>query len=628
MPKHPIIPPKFDVATLRVVREYMAGFAFRPDHAPRLDRTLGQIVTSLQATLLADDVTLWAPDHGPEGAEVADGSRWQAAYSTLPSDVLRAIGEEQLAPAGAWRPPTVEASFVRDLAAAERPQGAWSAAVLAGRGVQWLWHLPLRAVSQRLHTPDNVVAVAELAFRDAPHAAAIHPEALALCAELAAKAIERTLWTEQDLVIREVFSVLDLMDADRFTAMDRLARVIAEALHFEACTILLADDHGQHLQIVGSTGIESPLPRRSMKFSYDHSCSGWVARERRVLAVEDLDTCPHHTGSKFSDIVSTKSMRQYLGAPLVSASDALLGVVRLRNKRAPASPNTPDPAAAHAGPRGLTLLDQVRIDRVGRVIAPLLAAMLRERRTASTLERVRHDMDVPAIMIRDSAGILLRRAPEQFAAQMEDVYQRLEDMGSLADILMVNSELMRLADLSEIRLEPEHILPLGEFVAKLCKMLSPAARRKNLAGILYNEGSFHSIPRLWLDPRIIQIVLYNLLQNAVKYSLENSLITVEGDVAKIDGQTWYQIHVKNQGIGVTDEEAKRIFESYYRSPRAAKRSGAGLGIGLSTARALVERHGGRLALTRPANPTVFTIQFPAWLANKPPPRDPVSRAQP
>lgn len=609
-------PPHFDIATLRAIRSYIAGFAFTPDHSPRLDRTMAKIAGSLREILAADEVTLWAPDHADNGAAVADGSRWQAAYSTLPPADLADIGEEHAVGPGTWAPPTTQIAATTDLAATAAP---WSAVVLARRGTRALWHVPMRAVTQQLGTPDNILVVAELAFADASRAAAIHPEALALSAELAARAMERTLWAEQDLVIREAFSVLDLVDADRFSAMDRLARAIADATHFEACTILLADDQAHMLQIVGTTGLQSALPRRSLKYSYDHSCSGWVARNRRVLAVEDLLTCKHFAGTKFTDQVESPDMRQYLGAPLLSDSGALLGVVRLRNKKAPVD---------SAAPRGLSFLDQIRIARVGRVIAPLMSVLLRERRTTASLERVRHDMDVPAIMIRDSAGILLRRAPEQFASQMEDVYQRLEDIGSLADILMVNSELLRLADLSEIRLDPEHILPLGEFVAKLCKMLSPTARRRNLSGILYNEGSFHSIPRLWLDPRIMQIVLYNLLQNAVKYSVENTLISVEGDVAKIDGHTWYQIHVKNYGIGVTDDESKRIFESYYRSPRAAKRAGAGLGIGLPTARALVERHGARLVLTRQTNPTVFTIQFPASLAHKPPPREPLTRALP
>ena len=111
--------------------------------------------------------------------------------------------------------------------------------------------------------------------------------------------------------------------------------------------------------------------------------------------------------------------------------------------------------------------------------------------------------------------------------------------------------------------------------------------------------------------------MYNLLQNAIKYSNPGTVVTVEGDAQRND-DTWYNIHVKNTGIGINDDEAPYIFDRAYRSKRARKRSETGLGIGLTTAKELIERHGGKLILTKQNNPTIFTIALPGYLATRRP----------
>jgi signal transduction histidine kinase len=225
---------------------------------------------------------------------------------------------------------------------------------------------------------------------------------------------------------------------------------------------------------------------------------------------------------------------------------------------------------------------------------------------------------MPATMIRDSAGHLRRLGDEKLADRMDDVRQKLEDFESLAEILLLNSELLRVQDARDLPFEPEHIMPMGEFVAKLCKMLTPAARRKGLAGVLYVDDTFRGVPKLWLDQRFMQIALYNLLQNGIKYSDDGTFIVVEAEPTRIDDKPWYQIHVRNSGIGVDEQDSDRVFERTFRTGRAMRKNTTGLGIGLAIARAMVERHGGRLVLTRLHDPTVFTIQLPGSLAEQKP----------
>ncbi|MFN0135637.1 MAG: sensor histidine kinase, partial [Phycisphaerae bacterium] len=375
------------------------------------------------------------------------------------------------------------------------------------------------------------------------------------------------------------------------------------------CTILQAEESRRVLHVLGTTGIDSNVPLRKMHYPYGFSCSGWIAANKQTLATEDYRSCEVRQGPVYTDITASVDRFQYLGAPLLSNDGEMLGVVRLRNKI---------PPTGFAWPTCLNYLDRKRVERVAKTLAPLISLMIKERERSATMERIRHDIDMPATAIRDSAGILVREPDAAFQNDLTRVRQRLEDMESFAEILLVNSELMGLDRIADVPFRPENVLPLAGFVAKLCKMLSPAARRKGLSGILYNQGSFFSIPSLWMDPRLFQIAMYNLLQNAIKYSNPGTVVTVEGDAQRSDVETWYNIHVKNTGIGITDDEAPYIFDRAYRSKRARKRSETGLGIGLTTAKELIERHGGRLILTKQNNPTIFTIALPGYLATRRP----------
>lgn len=602
-----------DTNTLRTIDEFYETLIRVGGETLRFDRVFAAIGEALKRTFSAEQVSIWVVDpHQPD--PVAPGARGivNAAFSTLPDDA-------------AARMPTAAPLTGSDVgrAFAEGRPVARSAFDFAqqhtfdvenARGAAQLWMIPFRPLVLRLDTPEvnphNVLAVATIGVADDAAAGAITPDVAQFFCRVCGKALERALWAEQELVTQKVYEALDHVDLDRHGAMESVARAIAESMRFEACTILQAEEARRVLHVLGTTGIESNVPLRKMQYPYGYSCSGWVADHRESLATEDFRTCEQRQGPLYTDKVLDPTRFQYLGAPLLSNNGELLGVVRLRNKI---------PPAGFRWPSCLTYLDRKRAERVARIIAPLISLMIKERERTATMERIRHDIDMPATAIRDSAGILVREPDAAFHNDMERVRQRLEDMESFAEILLVNSELMGMSRTSDVPFRPENVLPLAGFVAKLCKMLSPAARRRGLSGILYNQGSFFSIPSLWLDPRLFQIAMYNLLQNAIKYSNPGTVVTVEGEsVRASDAETWYCIHVKNTGIGVTDEEAPLIFDRAYRSRRARKRSETGLGIGLTTAKELIERHGGRLVLTRQNNPTVFTIQLPGYLANRRP----------
>ena len=109
------------------------------------------------------------------------------------------------------------------------------------------------------------------------------------------------------------------------------------------------------------------------------------------------------------------------------------------------------------------------------------------------------------------------------------------------------------------------------------------------------------------DRRELMSAVYNLLDNAVKYSESGSKVLVE---LKSDGQI-VDIAVKDQGIGIPSRDLERIFERFYRVDQARSRATGGTGLGLSIVRHVANNHNGNIFVeSREGSGSVFTLRLP------------------
>ena len=109
------------------------------------------------------------------------------------------------------------------------------------------------------------------------------------------------------------------------------------------------------------------------------------------------------------------------------------------------------------------------------------------------------------------------------------------------------------------------------------------------------------------DRESITRAIWNLLDNAVKYSPVNRTVWV--DVEREDGRL--AIRVRDRGLGVTPEERKEIFRKFVRGSSAKQVEGKGTGIGLAMVQHIVQAHGGELKLeSRPGEGRTFSILLP------------------
>jgi signal transduction histidine kinase len=108
------------------------------------------------------------------------------------------------------------------------------------------------------------------------------------------------------------------------------------------------------------------------------------------------------------------------------------------------------------------------------------------------------------------------------------------------------------------------------------------------------------------DPKRLQQVLLNLIDNAVKYS------DLEPITVKLERQkTQAIVQISDRGIGIPLPQQARIFERFYRVDEARSRSTGGVGLGLSIVKTLVEGMGGGISLSsQPGKGSTFTLNFP------------------
>jgi PAS domain S-box-containing protein len=110
---------------------------------------------------------------------------------------------------------------------------------------------------------------------------------------------------------------------------------------------------------------------------------------------------------------------------------------------------------------------------------------------------------------------------------------------------------------------------------------------------------------LYHDEKIIELIMSNLLHNAIKYSSENTIIDIEIKVKN----NWLIIQIKDEGIGIPVEEQNHIFERYFRAENALTLQGTG--IGLNIVKGHIDKFGGDISFISAKNlGTTFTIKLP------------------
>jgi signal transduction histidine kinase len=131
---------------------------------------------------------------------------------------------------------------------------------------------------------------------------------------------------------------------------------------------------------------------------------------------------------------------------------------------------------------------------------------------------------------------------------------------------------------------------IADFISTTLAGILPAAQK---AGVkLYFDRPTEALPHVMIDPRRLSLALVNLLENSIRYNVENGEITVKAD--KMEGKPFVVVSVKDTGIGIPPEAIEKLFNKFYRADNAQKHQTEGSGLGLYIAKGIVNAHGGQI----------------------------------
>jgi two-component system sensor histidine kinase KdpD len=216
------------------------------------------------------------------------------------------------------------------------------------------------------------------------------------------------------------------------------------------------------------------------------------------------------------------------------------------------------------------------------------------------LNAVSHDLRTPLATIMASAGSLRQQDVAWTEDERRGFAQAIEEEAERLNRLVGN-----LLDLSRIEagtLRPQKILvEFDVLVEDVVDRLRPVMRRHRLRVEVADD-----LPPVFLDPVEIGEVLYNLVENAVKYAPADTEISVQ---VRLDGSS-LSVAVSDRGPGVPMAALPYLFDPFYRVIDGRPRP-QGLGLGLAIVKGLVEAHGGRVwAENRAAGGARFTFALP------------------
>ncbi|MFP9016567.1 CHASE2 domain-containing protein [Pseudomonas aeruginosa] len=218
-----------------------------------------------------------------------------------------------------------------------------------------------------------------------------------------------------------------------------------------------------------------------------------------------------------------------------------------------------------------------------------------ERQRATLLRFLSHDLRAPHSAI---LALLDVRPAEDEAGQQ--VYRQIEQQVRRALDLTDAFVQLAKAESDAYRFEACMFTMLAMDAAD---QLWPLAQQKDID--LRRDWDDEQEPMVWADPGLLTRALFNLLENAVKYSPAGTVVSLS---IRLEGD-WLSCRIVDQGKGIAAAELPRLFSQYQRF--ASAEGSAGLGLGLAMVKTVIDRHGGRIGCqSQVGQGTTFEIRLP------------------
>lgn len=243
------------------------------------------------------------------------------------------------------------------------------------------------------------------------------------------------------------------------------------------------------------------------------------------------------------------------------------------------------------------------VDASGGVTGAILALQDVTERTRF-LQVASHELNNPLSTIKAIASLLMHQVrsgkslngvSERLSVLQQQVDRTAELMNTIVQALRVQEGYL------DVRLEP---CDLSASLESIVASYSLSTKTHRFSFSCHGE---RVVPVL-ADHRRLQQVFHNLLNNAMKYSREGTVVHV--DVSRT--RKYGLVTVRDEGQGIPENELQRVFESFYRGSNLDTSVSGGMGLGLFVCKDIVERHHGRIWATSDEVGSAFYVKLPLF----------------
>lgn len=212
---------------------------------------------------------------------------------------------------------------------------------------------------------------------------------------------------------------------------------------------------------------------------------------------------------------------------------------------------------------------------------------------------VSHELKTPLTILKGATEVALRkeRDKEDYKRLLISNLEEVDRMSRIIDDLLLLSK----AETKEIKLNVEEIA-LRDLILGVCMDMKITAANK---GIELQATDLEDV-RLKGDELKLRRMLWNIVENGIKYSPSGGTVAISSYV----NNGYARIDVKDNGVGIAEEDIKFIFDRFYRADRSRRRE-TGSGLGLSISKWIAEAHNGTIEVkSKPSEGSLFSIKLP------------------
>ncbi|WP_324090401.1 HAMP domain-containing sensor histidine kinase [Glutamicibacter sp.] len=248
---------------------------------------------------------------------------------------------------------------------------------------------------------------------------------------------------------------------------------------------------------------------------------------------------------------------------------------------------------------------ETEVGRLSRSLNAMLAQIeraFRDREASETkmrrfIQDASHELRTPLVTIQGYSEFYRHGGladPEALDSAMGRIEAESKRMAHLVEDLLM---LARLDEQRPLEKQSVDLLVLGQDAVEDTKVRAPL-RKVSLVGL---DTKYPAPASTVGDDARIRQVIANLITNALRYTPEDSAIEIAVGVRSlVAGALDAVLEIRDHGPGIPEEDAHRIFERFYRADSSRQRETGGSGLGLAIVVAIVQQHGGSVALSETA----------------------------